>query len=135
MDDPFDTDLAAEYAFGVIEQLKNLQDGCVANINIPLLSKSQPKGVLVVPQSVSGFDEFYDRSHTNGQATYRLSGGTHRDSRQDFLTDTTALEAGYITITALRKDLTDRIANELLSAMEIQIAPGKKEFPADDPCI
>lgn len=127
MEESMDLDRAAEYALEVIEQLLHLQNGTVVNINIPPLSAGAPKGVRVVPQSTSGFEEFYDTHHVNGQPTYRLSGGTHRDSQADAWTDTLALEAGYITITALRKELTDRIANEVLSAMEIRIAPPKKD--------
>ena len=125
MDDPLDFDRAAEYALDTLRQLSKLPPGNVANLNIPQLSKGTPKGVLVVPQSTSGFEEYYHTNHTNGQATYRLSGGAHRDDQNSFWTDTTALEAGYITVTALRKDLTDRIANELLSAMELRLEEKK----------
>lgn len=121
LDDPFDADRAAEYALGVIEQLKDLPHGKIANINIPQLSKGPPKGVQVVPQSTCGFEEFYDCRHNGSQATYRLSGGAHRDDRNGYSTDTIALEAGYITVTALRSDLTDVMTNELLRAMEMQL--------------
>ena len=134
MDDPFDVEKAADYAFQTIERLTRLQDGKVANVNIPQLSKGEPKDILVVPQSVCGFDEYYNRGCTGGQATYRLSGGAHRDGEGSW-TDTTALAAGYITVTALRKDLTDRIANELLSAMELHIHPKKKAPPCHDQCL
>jgi len=132
MDEPLDLDQAAAYAFEIIEQLRDLQDGKIVNINIPQLSKGPPKGVRVVPQSVSGFDEFYNISSTNGQATYLLSGGAHRDGTTSLWTDTTALDAGYISVTALQKELTDRIANELLSAMDIRLCHPRKEPPADD---
>lgn len=132
MDEPLDLDRAAAYAIEVIEQLKGVQDGKIVNLNIPQLSKGPPKGVKVVPQSVSGFEEFYNKSHSNGQATYLLSGGAHRDGQNNLLTDATALEAGYITLTALQKELTDRIANELLSAMGIRLNHHKKEIAADD---
>ncbi len=128
MDEPFDLELAADYAFQTVNQLKELAPGNVVNVNIPQLSESTPKGILVVPQSTSGFDESYDSRQDNGQAVYRLTGGSHRDGHRDYWTDTTALEAGYITVTALRKDLTDRIANELLSAMELRLAP-QQESP------
>ena len=127
MDEPFDPEPAADYAFEAIRQLKELAPGNVVNLNIPQLSKGTPKGLLVVPQSTSGFDESYNSRDDNGQAVYRLTGGSHRDSHKDYWTDTTALEAGYITATALRKDLTDRIANELLSAMELRLSHRQDE--------
>ena len=128
MDDPFDVEQAAEYAFDVIRQLQDLPGGKVANVNIPQLSKGSPKGLLVVPQSTSGFEEFYDRSGAGDQTVYRLSGGAHRDDRNGLRTDTIALEAGYITVTALRDDLTDAMTNELLCAMELRLSS-----PCGDP--
>jgi 5'-nucleotidase len=121
IDEPFDVELAAAYAVGVIEQLKDLPKGKVASINIPQLSKGPPKGVRVVPQSTRGFEESYARQDNNGQASFRLTGGTHRDDRNGCNTDTLALEAGYITVTALRSDLTDVMTNTLLSAMNIEL--------------
>ena len=127
LDEPFDLEQAADHAFAVIEQLKDLPDGKVANVNIPQLSKGSPKGLRIVPQSISGFDEFYDQDSSGELATYRLTGGTHRDERNGFWTDSLALEAGYITVTALRKDLTDPMTNELLRSMEIQLAESDKK--------
>jgi broad specificity polyphosphatase/5'/3'-nucleotidase SurE len=87
----------------------------VVNLNIPQLSKGSPKGVLVVSQSTHGFHEEY-QSHTDpyGQIIYKLTGGNHRDPRDGGWTDTTALEAGYITLTCLRQELTEREGNLLL---------------------
>jgi 5'-nucleotidase len=132
MDDPQDFDRAAAYAFQVLRQLADLSTGSVVNLNIPQLSKGAPKGVLVVPQSTSGFDESYRSRDNGGQPFYQLTGGSHRDDRNGRWTDTLALDAGYITLTALHNDLTDRIANELLSAMELRLED-KKEGASDDP--
>lgn len=126
MDEPLDFDRAAEYAFEVIRQIKGISPNDVVNLNIPRLSKGAPKGIMVVPQSTCGFHDSYNSRQDNGQAVYKLAGGHPRDGENSCWTDTTALEAGYITLTALRKDLTDRIANELLSAMGIQIADKKE---------
>jgi len=120
-DEPLDFERAAEYAFEAIGQLKELPPGEVVNLNIPRLSKGTPKGVKVVPQSTCGFSDSYNSRQDNGQAVYQLACGLPRDNEKSHWTDTLALDAGYITLTALRKDLTDRIANELLCARGIDI--------------
>ena len=119
-DEPMDFDRAAEYAIDPIRHLLHLPPGSVVNLNIPRLSHGTPKGLRVVPQSTSGFEESYNTRHDNGQPVYKLTGGGHRDDQNGHLTDVLALEAGYITLTALRKELTDPIANELLSAMGLE---------------
>lgn len=115
MDNPMDMDAAADYAIEIIAVQKDLPCGRVVNLNIPQLSKGKPKGVLVVPQSTHGFHEVY-QSHTDsyGQIIYKLAGGEHRDPKSAGWTDTTALEAGYITLTCLRQELTDHEGNRLL---------------------
>lgn len=115
-DEPMEFEAAAEYAFKVINQLTDLPCGRVANLNIPRLSKGQPKEVLVVPQSIHGFEEEYQiRTDDTGQHVYKLTGGSHRDPHDSGWTDTTALLAGYITLTCLRQDLTDDEGNRLLT--------------------
>ena len=83
-----------------------VKSGDVININIPLLSKGRPKGIRVVPQSSKGFDEYYIRSENEqGQTVFQLAGDFHRIDNAP--TDTTSLEQGYITITALAPDMTN----------------------------
>jgi 5'-nucleotidase len=82
------------------------KSGDVININIPQLSKGPPKGVRVVPQSSKGFDEYYIRQkNEQGQIVFQLAGGPHRSD--DSPTDTTSLEEGFLTITALAADMTN----------------------------
>lgn len=120
-DEPMDFEAAADSAIIVIRQLLDLPRGCVANLNIPRLSAGSPKGVLVVPQSTHGFDEGYEvRINGDGQQVYKLTGGEHRDPKGGGWTDTTALAEGYITLTCLRKDLTDPGGNQLLRRKNFQ---------------
>lgn len=113
-DDPFDVDKAAAAAFGVIEQLLPLPAAQVVSINIPRLSVRPVAGVKVVPQSTTGFDESYMSSDSD-KMIFRLTGGKCRDTHDpNNWTDTTALAAGYITLTSLRQDLTDAAGNERL---------------------
>jgi len=101
-----DYERAAGYCLDTLRKLMPVTKGNVININIPELSKSQPKGVRVVPQSSKGFDEYYLRQQNEqGQTVFQLAGGAHRFDENP--TDTTSLAEGYITVTALVPDMTD----------------------------
>ena len=121
-DEPMDFEAAADYAFSVIRQLTDLPAGRVANLNIPQLSKGTPKGVRVAPQSIHGFDEQYlVRTDEAGEKTYQLTGGNHRDPQDGEWTDTMAPTGGYVTLTCLRQELTDREGNRLMSQKQFQL--------------
>ena len=101
-----DFEKAAHYCAKILKQLMPVAKCNVININIPLLSKGEPKGVRVVPQSSKGFEEYYIRqTNEQGQTVFQLAGGSHL--ADDNPTDTTSLEEGYITVTALAPDMTD----------------------------
>lgn len=122
LDDPLDLETAADCALDVIRQLTDLPAGQVANLNIPQLSKGKPKGLMVVPQSTHGFDEQYKiREDQYGQQAYLLTGGNPRDPKNQDWTDTTALAAGYITLTSLRQDLTDLKGNDRLKQRPLKL--------------
>ncbi|MBN2128543.1 MAG: 5'/3'-nucleotidase SurE [Sedimentisphaerales bacterium] len=101
-----DFDRAAQHALAIIRDLLPLQKGDVMNVNIPPLSRGEPRGVRVVPQATSGFHEYYvPKKNGKSEALFQLAGGIHRD--EETPTDTTALEQGLITITPLLPDMTD----------------------------
>ena len=101
-----DFDAAAEHGIAVLRKLLPLRSGDVMNVNIPLLSGGRPRGIRVVPQATSGFDEYYVPHPDAGRETvFRLAGGTHRAEKEP--ADTTVLADGYITITPLLPDMTD----------------------------
>lgn len=116
-----DFDRGAKYCVEVLKKLLPVKKGDVININIPALSKGEPKGIKVVPQSTEGFDERYD-SHKNekGQAIFKLAGGRHK--HEEIETDTIALADGYITVTALILGMTNHKKTEEL----------KKNFKSDE---
>lgn len=104
--EPGDFEKAAKYCAEVLEKLMPVKSGDVININIPQLSKGEPKGVRVVPQSSKGFDERYiPQKNEQGQTVFQLSGIQHLID--DAPTDTTSLELGFITVTSLAHDMTD----------------------------
>jgi 5'-nucleotidase len=101
-----DFEKGAHYCVKVLKQLMPVKKGHVININIPHLSKGEPKGVRVVPQSSKGFEEYYiSQTNEQGQTVFQLAGGPHLSDGNP--TDTTSLEEGFITITALAPDMTD----------------------------
>jgi 5'-nucleotidase len=101
-----DFDGAAEYGIEVLERLSPLEKRDVINVNIPLLSRGDPKGIRVVPQATSGFHEYYiPRGDAETKTLFQLAGGGHR--QEHLPVDTTALAEGFITVTPLRPDMTD----------------------------
>jgi len=105
-EEQMDFESAAKYCVKILKKLMPVKSGEVININIPQLSKGEPKGIKVVPQSSKGFDEYYIRQkNEQGQTVFQLAGGPHRTD--DSPTDTTSLVEGFITITALAPDMTN----------------------------
>jgi 5'-nucleotidase len=107
-----DFDGAAVIAAKLIEQLvdSGLKGGQVVNINIPEIKPGCPKGVRVVPQSCQPtIDRIEKRNDPNGHEYYWLSGdfGEHDEKAE---TDLKATREGYVSITPLHFDLTDRTA-------------------------
>jgi len=101
-----DFETAAGYCIDILKKLMPLKSGDVININVPLLSKGEPKGIRVAPQSTGGFHEHYLlQKDKHGQTVFQLASGSHRDEK--IPTDITSLVNGFITITALAPDMTN----------------------------
>jgi len=105
-EEQMDFEKAARYCAKILKKLMPVRKGDVININIPLLSKGEPKGVRVVPQSSKGFDEHYiPQKNEQGQTVFQLAGGPHRFEENP--ADTTSLTDGFITVTPLVPDMTN----------------------------
>ena len=116
-EDDIDIDATAQHCLNTLQKLLPLTPGDVININTPKLSNGTPKGVKVVPHSTKGYDESYTTDkNEQGQTVYYYTGGPHRD--KDAITDTTSLIDGYITVTALHFDMTDRQVNRRLEDID-----------------
>ncbi len=101
-----DFDAAAGHGIAVLKKLLPLKSGDVMNVNIPRLSRGEPKGIRVVPQATSGFYEYYiPHRQGDSETFFQLAGGAHREEQAP--ADTTTLAEGYITVTPLRPDMTD----------------------------
>ncbi len=112
-EEPMDFEKAACYFIRILKNLLPIKKGEVININIPHLSKGNPKGIMVVPQSSNGFDEsFISQKNELGQTEFLLTGKLHRSD--DSPSDIRALEEGFITVTALTPDMTHKRNTERL---------------------
>ena len=114
-----DYDAAAAHTMKIIERLMaggHLKGGQVVSINVPALkSGEQPAGVRLARQCTRPWVDAYEkRLDPRGRAYYWNSsiftlGPTEAD------TDVAALRDGYITVTPLQFDLTDR---QLMKSLE-----------------
>ncbi|MFA5553138.1 MAG: 5'/3'-nucleotidase SurE [Phycisphaerae bacterium] len=117
-DDEMNFEQAAEYCYRILKKLMPVRNGAVININIPQLSKGEPKGVKIVPQSGEGVDEYYvETKNETGQPAYQLAGGLHRD--EETPNDITSLSEGFIAITALSPGMTDYEKTEELKKFDL----------------
>ena len=105
-EEQMDFEKAAEYCAKILKKLMPVKSGEVININIPQLSRGEPKGIRTVPQSSRGFEEYYiPQKNEQGRTVFQLAGGSHHADGSS--TDTTSLVEGFITITALAADMTN----------------------------
>ena len=116
-EDPMDYESAARHALSLLQCCLPLSTKTALNINIPRLSRGEPRGIRVVPQSTRGFNEYYLPQASGPALTFQISGGAHRP--EEALTDTMALSCGYITVTPLHGDLTQ---HDQLAAIESRLA-------------
>ncbi|MCP4594458.1 MAG: 5'/3'-nucleotidase SurE [bacterium] len=88
--------------------------GSCVNVNIPALDSGWPRGVRVRPQSVVPVGARYRRqTDAGGRKLYWLEGAL--PEREDHVdTDTGAVLDGYVAITPLKFEVTDR---ELLASL------------------
>ncbi|MFQ5964602.1 MAG: 5'/3'-nucleotidase SurE [Candidatus Scalinduaceae bacterium] len=82
--------------------------GTLLNINIPLIPKNKIRGVKITKQFSGDFDEHFDRRTDPRGGIYYWLAGTGWPEEDVVGTDMHALKEGYISITPLRYDLTDR---------------------------
>lgn len=107
---------AADIARQVVRavQSNGLQDALLLNVNIPYLPASDFKGVCVTRQGLRVYrDRLDSRLDPRGRPYYWI-GGDWPTGVPDAGTDIGAVEDGYVSITPLKLDLTDRERLEAL---------------------
>ena len=102
---------------------EGLGAGEVINVNVPDLEPPRPLGVRVVRQSTADLEDVYRAvGRSRGRRVFRLD-EQYRFGPAGADTDVAALTEGYITVTALQVDMTDRGRLEALAAHEWQDLP------------
>ena len=116
-------DTAAEYAKRVAAQVleRGLPDRVLLNVNVPNLPLDEVRGVRLTRQGDSGYvEDFAIRQDPRGQTYYWLA-GAYQMSDSDPDTDAHALEEGYISVTPITYDLTERTFLGELGTWELDV--------------
>jgi len=105
----YDFPQAAKYARQVIEQIlaRNPVRGSLFNVNIPVLERGPVRGVKVMPQNASPYQEKFDRRVNPRGRTYFWTSPTSPAPTRILAPTWTSLAESYITVTPLQFDLTD----------------------------
>ena len=118
--DDLDFTKAAKLGFSVIQKLLPLRWPDIITINIPDITQAPSKGVRVLPNSTNSYDETYSSvTCEKGHTTYQYLGGPHTDE-PGVPVDTIALHEGYITVSALKFEMTDFERNEELNKINFE---------------
>jgi 5'-nucleotidase len=104
-------DRAAEIAVGLIQQIlaqEHGSDHSLYNINIPTSAFERPTEVRVVPMATVGWAAEFDRRVDPKGRRYYWATGVSPVPTAGELTDLEAWQKGYVTLTPLRIDRTER---------------------------
>ena len=100
------------------------------NVNVPALPRERISGVRVVPQCPHPYEEGVERrTDPRGSAYYWLTGGVEM-ACDAAGTDVSAFREGWVTITPLHHDMTDREWMKRLTAADFG-GPASEEEPYD----
>jgi 5'-nucleotidase len=101
---------AADLALRVVRRILTLKgpQPQLYNLNIPTRAIYEPKGVKVVPMGVYRYGEKFEKRIDPRGRTYFWATNEPPPPRGEVETDVTALEQGFITVTPLHFDLTQR---------------------------
>jgi len=99
---------AAELAAELIRSLLGglLRKGEAVNINIPARPPGEIRGVRLVGHHRRHFKDAFEVEDTSDGLLMRLKGAPRAPADEGF-SDVAALEAGYVTVTPIRFDMTD----------------------------
>ena len=102
---------AARVALATIQTMLNngLSPGDLVSVNIPSLQPGWPRGIRVARQSTTSLPEtFEQRTDPNGRPYYWLTAKFTNWTDSDADTDLRAIREGYVAVTPLHTNLTDR---------------------------
>lgn len=123
----FDFTTAAAFAARIVEELEDtpLPSGTMLNVNVPA---GEVEGVRVARLGKRLYhDELVLQEQAGGRRLYRIYG--EADHHEEEGTDLQAVAEGYIAVTPLHFDLTDRPGMETISARALDrlLAPAAGE--------
>jgi 5'-nucleotidase len=123
-DERADFEGAADLAVRLIEQLleqQDLADHWLYNINIPTLAIKRPAEVRIVPMATARWPAEFDRRVDPKGRHYYWAMGTPPVPIAGELTDLEAFQQGFITVTPLRIDRTERSTLERMRDWKLSV--------------
>lgn len=97
---------AARLAMLVAE--KGLPEGTLLNVNVPALPEEQIRGVKITKQGASKWDDTFDVRRDPANREYFWLTGKLVVTDTDADTDQVAIRNGYVSVTPIHYELTDR---------------------------
>jgi len=114
---------AAEIACTLLERLieRGLPPRACLNVNIPNLPPAEIQGIRVTEQALQRYEDYFEVGEDPfGERYWWLTGAAvDEDHRED--SDLAMIKEGFITVTPLRIDLTDRELLEQLRGWKLRI--------------
>ena len=117
---------AARLAAVVAE--KGLPSGTLRNVNVPALPEEHIRGVKLTTQGISSWEDTFDvRRDPAGREYFWLTGHMNiNDTDPD--TDQLSIGEGYISVTPIHYDLTDKAQLARMQEWDIgRLLPGKRQ--------
>jgi 5'-nucleotidase len=101
---------AAEVAQRIVRvaSARGLEEDSLLNVNVPYLPLSELKGIRVTRQGLRVYRDKLDAREDPRGRPYYWIGGDYPTGVPDEGTDFGAVERGYVSVTPLQLDLTDR---------------------------
>lgn len=110
------------YAAGLIERIPwpDLPLQCVINLNFPAGGIDKVKGLKLCPQTRAVYRDWYvERMDPRGREYYWLEGEIPRDTVSPG-TDRALIDQGYVTMTPLKFEFTDRTVLDSLKGLGLE---------------
>lgn len=113
--------IASDFTARLVTLVKKmgLTPGTLLNVNVP---PGNPVGLKVVPLGNMRYVNIFDkRTDPRGQVYYWMAGEVHDHDDNNMDTDIGANQQGYITITPVQIDLTNRCEIEKIKVWDFQL--------------
>ncbi|MBI5745365.1 MAG: 5'/3'-nucleotidase SurE [Elusimicrobia bacterium] len=100
---------SAEFAVKMARLMarRKVPPGTLLNVNLPNLPARKIKGVRVTNQSLTSFNDWFDKRRDPHGNTYYWMTGDYTPKDPDKASDLNALLAGYVSVTPIQFDLTN----------------------------